>query len=328
MTIPINFEIEDRLINNSISRLVINNMPFKVTKSLILKFIIPLTIPQKRMKNLENHIANYYRIIYPKSDKSFLYKKATIYTNNYKSKRCDDYILFNLNYQNTLKYVDKYVIIQGISHLQQAIAYNRGIIAVGSHVGSQVLGFFALMVILHRLHTDKKRIVKIVSAPDIKEFKNIFSRLKYWNKNNVFDFEFIWTENRKYIEAIKFFEALKKKCILTTNLDVLAGGNSQKKFKLLNTFHIRLPAIIGAAKLALLTDSIILPWHNYVDKNGILNLVIEEQLNPACTRKTQSVDFKQNVVNLSNTLFKLLENWVQEYPEQWIYWDRLDELTN
>lgn len=326
MVIPINFEIEEKLINNPISRFLINFLPFKTSRWFILNCIIHFTIHRNRLLTLKTDIVNYLRIIYPEFNESILKEKAITYVGHYKTKRCDDYILFNLNYKNTLKYINRYVVIHGMVHLKKAMAYNGGIIAVGSHVGSQVLGFSALMHIAHRIRTEMKRSVNIVTAPDIKDFKNIFFRLTELNRESYFDFSFIWTSDRKELDAIKLLNALKKKCILTTNLDVVTGGASQKAFSFFNTFNIRLPSILGAAKLGLLTNSIILPWHNYMDEKGRLHLMIEEHFKPILTWKTKLVDSHPDVVDLSNRLYQLLEQWILDNPEQWIYWDRLDEL--
>jgi lauroyl/myristoyl acyltransferase len=112
----------------------------------------------------------------------------------------------------------------------------------------------------------------------------------------------------------RILAALNAGQIVTTNLDVMSAGASAEVFRLFEKANVLLPAVVGAAKAAKLSRALVLPWSNRRDGHGRLVLRFE-----------QPFFADEGAAALSQRLRDLLENWIVESPEQWIYWDRFEK---
>ena len=82
-----------------------------------------------------------------------------------------------------------------------------------------------------------------------------------------------------------------------------------------------LPALVGAAKMALSTGATILPWLCLRTRVGY-RLEILPPLGPV-KRLRQADETHPEVQALCGRLRAILEGWIHDQPAQWVYWDRL-----
>jgi hypothetical protein len=133
---------------------------------------------------------------------------------------------------------------------------------------------------------------------------------------------FIYTHRRKGIVASEIVRALENRFVVTTNLDVLTGGCSTRSYRLFDGVRVHLPAVVGAAKVVLYSDAVILPWFNTRSQDGRLSLFIEKPIVPAPFGGGRITEDHPACKDLCGKLACKLEGWVAGHPEQWIYWDR------
>ena len=121
--------------------------------------------------------------------------------------------------------------------------------------------------------------------------------------------------------ATRMHEVLSGKGMVTTNLDVLMGGASEMSLSLFGRARVRLPALVGAAKVALRTGSVVLPWVNLRSGSGF-RLRLEEPIGPLPRLGREVGEDHPELTALCERLRYVLEGWITSQPEQWSYWDR------
>ncbi len=313
----------ERLINNIFLRALVNHFGFKMSRFIILKGIVPSLLPEKTLDKITGQVTDYFKTFFPLFSHEEVERKVDEFLWHYKSRICEDCIALNLNLDKTFKFIDQYTIIKGRANLLEAIDKGCGILAVGSHVGSILLGTMTLLSIYRDIPGKKNHKIKLCTEPDVPRFPATFQRIKEISRTLHLNISFINTRRYKSVVAMEMSRALNDRSFVTTNLDVLTGGGSRMQFKLFDRILVYLPAIAGSAQLALLTGAVILPWHNVRDKDGRLILTIEEPIGPFPESGERTKDKNPQFTHLCERLRRILEGWIKENPEQWTYWDRL-----
>ncbi|MGA1840705.1 MAG: hypothetical protein ACMUIU_08785 [bacterium] len=313
----------ERLINNLFLRILVNHIGFKMSRFIMLKWILPSILHEKMIDKMAGQVTGYFKTFFPSLSDEEVERKVDEFLWHYKYKFCEDCIVLNLNFDKSLKLIDKYTMIEGRENLLKAMDSGQGILAVGSHVGSILFGSITLFSIYRNIPKENYQKIKICTEPDVPRFPTAFQRLEEALKRFQLDISFINTRRHKSDVGWEMSNALKAGYLVTTNLDVLTGGGSRKQFRLFDSVQVYLPAIAGSVKLALLTGAVILPWHNVRDKDGRLRLTIEEPIGPFPVPEGQIDDQYPEFINLCEKLRDILEGWIKENPEQWTYWDRL-----
>jgi len=121
--------------------------------------------------------------------------------------------------------------------------------------------------------------------------------------------------------ATQMLETLQLRGVVTTNLDVLHGGTSSRVFDLLGR-RVFLPSLVGAAKVALRTGATVLPFVTARTDEGF-RVRLERPFGPVPELGSQLPGDPPELTALCERLRVLLEGWIAELPEQWVYWDRL-----
>ena len=320
----------EKLINNFCLRALVNTLGYKSSKFIIQRGLLPIIMPKKMMEMMTQNVSYYFHTFFPELSDEDAERKVNEFLWHYTSKLCEDCIALNFTFPKTRKLTDKYTIIAGRENLLKAIDKEQGILAVGSHIGSILWGTMAFL--LTYLDIPKKNCygINICTEPDAPRFPTIYKRLEDAFKIYHLDISFILTHRHKKDVGLNIRSALKARYLVTTNLDVLRGGGSKKKFKLFDKTLVYLPAIAGTAKIALQTGATILPWVNRRDKKGRLKITIEKPIGPLPKFKGKIYDDTPEFITVCEKLRVILERWIKDTPEQWAYWDRFHNrlITN
>jgi lauroyl/myristoyl acyltransferase len=313
----------ERFINNGILRAVANNLDFRLSQFIVLKALLPFIIPENVAAMLAQNVSCYLKEFFPFLSDEEVERKVDAFLWHYKYKFSEDCIVLNLNFDKSLKVIEKYTAIHGKENLMKALDQGRGVLAVGSHVGSVLFGTMTFLSVFLTLEGRGFNGIKVCTEPDVIQFPSVFQRLEKAFKQYNYQFSFIITRRHKKDVAMEIANALRAGSIVTTNMDVVMGGRSRMQFRLFEKALVYLPALAGAVKVALQTGATILPWTNIRDKGGHLILTIEEPIIPLHHISGKIDNDDPEFIRLREKLRAILERWITDDPEQWMYWDRL-----
>jgi lauroyl/myristoyl acyltransferase len=299
----------EALMANSLVRTLINVFGFKLSHAIISRCVVPRLIPSPVLRRLLRTVDAYFKKYLPHAD-----IKAGYFIFHFRSKLAEDVILVNFSFKKTVKFIEKEVIVKGKENIEKALIHGRGIILLGAHLGSIMLGTMALMKACFDTPAFANQDIHICTEPDMIRFPGNLRRVKKAVKAYKTNIHFILTSRKRALIADDMIHALKQKNIIFTNMDVVRGGSDRHVFTLFGEAELTLPALCGAVKIASLTGATILPWYNVRDRKGRFILTCEE---PVFLSSETSVPYE-----LAEKLCRVLEKWITLYPEQWIYWDR------
>ena len=293
----------EKLISHPILRGFIRLLGFRISRSILNQTLIRLLIPKSVVQTLSASVGQYFTRYLTENSREVNLEKAGQFIRHYRLKLSEDIVVLNLNRRNILQVCASDVAIEGMENFYQAINMHRGILAVGSHVGSVILGTIAFVNLINNVAEDQRRSIRICTDPYV---TNFFPPSQHQDK-----YSFILNDLNRFEMINLMNTALKSRQIVTTNLDVLAGGTSTEVFRLFNRANVLLPAVVSSAKMAIMAEAVLLPWTNRRDKYNRFILRFEKPIVPG-----------EQPRELSEELCRLLEKWILENPEQWIYWDR------
>jgi len=312
----------EKVINNVLIRIVIGFSWHKVSKFIIRNILFPLVIPPKIRRIIGEDVPLYFKKYFPELGPDIIKRKAHEFTKNYKNRFAYDCIILNLNFKRTFSLVDKDVVIRGRKNLIRALESSGGLLAVSAHFSSIVLGTIAFIGLFRDIFPTKSKNIWICTEPDVPAFTTLTDKIKVFSQLYKWDISFLLTHGNKIHVALKMTESLNSHDLVTTNLDVLRGGSSKKTFGLFGNASVYLPAIVGTAKVTLRTGATILPWVNTRERDGTLVLRIGEPIGPFPEMDCK-IDMRSPVfLSLCERLVSILDEWIRESPEQWMYWDR------
>jgi lauroyl/myristoyl acyltransferase len=313
----------ERLANNAAMRFLVNHTSLPLARAVLTQILARLALsPQKRgrMTKRAGQLLSEYL---PELDDQQRQKCLRSLNLHWSKKLAEDVITLNLKGPARFErlFADYYV-FENAERLAQAVALGRGVLLVGSHVGSISLGTTALYSLLLTIPSSSRPSIHTCTEPDLERFPTVAPSLEKAMAMYGVDASFILTSSGRSSVARQMCMHLSSGNIVTTNLDVLGGGASRQAFSFLDGRPIFLPAAVGAAKVALSTGATVVPWLNYrTDKGYVLRL--ESPLGPFSRHEEPLEDDHPEVKKLSSMLAEILSNWVRSYPDQWVYWDRL-----
>lgn len=309
----------EEIINNKVIYLVTNLLNFKLVVLFLNVFIHPLVLPNKQLKQLKRIVSGNFSYFFPEWKEDEIEQKSNNYIRHLKLKMQEDILLLNYNYKNKTKIIERNTIIENAEVFSKAISQGKGILLVGSHVGSILLSTYSILHLYTKLNKDHPGISTCIE-PDVFSFRAFTDYIAHVNKNNLIQMNTINTASDKKAVAKEMIQALLNNRIVTSPLDVAKGGSNENIFSFFNKMNIYLPALVGITKIAVHTNSIILPWVNYRDDNNKLHIAFEEPIQWHINKNRPQTE---KVQKINNELFSILENWIQKFPDQWVYWDRL-----
>lgn len=314
----------EKLLNNVLLRGLVARAGFMGSREIIRRTLVHLLLTPARRRRLGIRVAGYFRSYFPELDEDAVQRRVASYLEHYGRKMAEDTVTVNLSgIEAHLRAINSHVVVRGGDNLRRALDRGRGVVAVGSHVGSVTFGTTAFISLYLTLPEERYPVTRLCTEPDVIRFPTVLSRLEEVLQDYRADVQFLLTRRERRSIAEEITETLDRGGLVTSNLDVLMGGSSQKVFGLFEgQARVHLPALVGAAKSALRTGATILPWINVRTSAGY-RLVLEDPLEPVARLGQKAHDDHPEVKALCETLRRILERWITTYPDQWFYWDRL-----
>lgn len=191
------------------------------------------------------------------------------------------------------KYVDEYIDIVNMERIQNAAQSGRGTILLTAHFGDWELSSLVSAAVGFP-------IAVLVREQKMKHLNEILNRLRESNGCKVI---------RKGMDVKNLITMLREKKIV----GILADQDAGKNGILVDFFGRPTSSHSGVMEIAKRTDSLILPAFIVRTKGPHHKLYLEEYID---FRNTQSPDaVKENL----QKYMKLLEKYVREYPDQWLW---------
>lgn len=276
-----------------------------------------LLVPPARRDKLRQAVASCFEHFFPSAD-------VEAYLDNYLDKLAEDLYTLNLaTIERLLRTVEEHVVFDGREHFLAAHDREAGILAVGAHVGSITLGSGALMSLHRQIPEPRRRVTRICMDPEVRGYPNLIQTLERSLRDYRVELRLLVTHRDPRQIAAEICGCLEAGGMVTTNLDVMVGGRSQRAFPLFDgRVRVQLPALVGAAKAALRVGATVLPWVPLRQGTG-LRVRLEPPIGPVPRLGEQATAEHPEVQRLCEQLRARLEGWITAQPEQWTYWDRL-----
>ncbi len=192
------------------------------------------------------------------------------------------------------KYLERYIKTEGLSHIDEALKENKGIIFLGGHFGNWELAGFAISVLGHK--------VKLLAREQkLMRLNRLLDSYREWNGCKVIP------KKRAVREIIKG---------LSNNemIGILADQDGGKKGVFVNFFGRPASTPEGAIAFALKTGCAILPTLIIRENGARHTLKIESPL-----RITRSGNYEADIKTNLQVFTSILESYVRRYPEQWLW---------
>jgi len=193
-------------------------------------------------------------------------------------------------------YAASHVSLSGKRHLEAALAKQKGVIAIGAHLGNFPLVGARLGIVGFPFHV----LFRVPSDRRIRDF--IFGNVKFFHQR------IIPSQPRR--SAVKTIIAtLRQNGIVYMLADNLKRGEVSTQ---LFGQTVRSPR--GPASLALRSGAALLPVYMIRNYRGDLELVIEPEI-----RLRRTADLSKDIVHNTHLITAHLETIIRLYPDQWMW---------
>ncbi|MCU0692831.1 MAG: hypothetical protein MUF54_15640 [Polyangiaceae bacterium] len=313
-----------KLLVNGATRALARNAGILGTRQVLLHSLIPLVAPPWKRRQMRQRVRGYLHRYFPEHDTRTVNLLASRYVHHWCCKHAEDVYVINVpDLHVALGEVDRFVVHEHAQRFQEALSHRRGVLAVGAHVGALTFGTVALLSRLRETTAEERGIVRICMDPELKHYPNMFAGAEQALADFGRDIRYVVTHRESRAIATDMGDALERGALVTTNLDVLVGGDNQLPLELFGAVRVRLPALVGAAKVALRTGAVVLPWVCTRTRGGF-RLRLERPLGPFPRMAAAIRDDDPELLGLTERLVDVLQGWIRWHPEQWVYWDRLN----
>jgi len=309
-----------RLINNRLFRAMVNRLGFTASRHLIRALLVTVLLSPSKKRRLRSRVQGYLTKFFPELGEAERRARTSAFIGHWGNKFAEDCITLSVRgVGGFATLIDRYVEYRNAENLHRALSHQTGILAVGCHVGSPTFGTLALLGLLRR--EQKVPTIRLCVEPGTERFPIVLELIEQALDDFGWDGGILIPQRQYPAIAVEISSLLAQGSIITTNLDVLSGGKSRASFPMFGRARIYLPALVGAARLALCTGATLLPWVNLRTQNGF-RLVVEEPIGPVPRLGPDLVEDHPELLALCEQLRSQLENWIRANPEQWVYWDR------
>ena len=314
--------IEKLMVNEGL-RTLTRNAGLCGSRRVLLSTLMPLVAPPWKRARLRKRMLGYLTEFFPEYDRTTAERLANQFVHHWCSKHAEDLYAINLpDLMVVLEQIDRLVLHEKRERFNEALEHGTGILAVGSHVGAVTFGTIALLSRLRETTPTQRPLIRICADPEMNRYPSVFEgaehALRYFER----DVRYIITGREKRPIAVEMAEALERGAFVTTNMDVMMGGADRRPFDLFGRARVQLPALVGAAKVALRTGATILPWICTRTVEGF-RLRLERPIGPVPRLGVEVPADHPALLDLTETLRDTLEGWIRWHPEQWTYWDRM-----
>ncbi len=314
-----------RLINSLPFRLLVDHVDFMTARAVLRRTVVHAMLPPRRRLALARTVRGHLERCFPRLRRAEWARLTRRFVDHYLYRYAEDCI--NLGLPSVPRYIDlvaRHVRFEGLEHWRAAMARPEGVLLVGSHVGSPALGTAALLTRYLDMAPAERPRTRACADPEAAQYPRVLRRLEEAWEGYQADVRLLYTRRRARDIIAEMDGTLLDGGVVSTNLDVLMGGRSTRPFPLFGRIHVRLPALVAAARTALACGAVVLPWVNLRLPDGF-RVVFEPPVGPAQpVSRDRLVETYPALEALCERLRRVLEAWISTWPEQWSYWDRLD----
>ena len=311
----------ETLINNAAFRTLVNRGGFMLARNTIRRTMLPLVFSAARRRELKARVLGHFSRSFPQWDEAEERARVESFLYHWGCKFAEDCIAVNVDGLDRYKqWVDKHVTFEGAENLGRALDLGAGILVVGCHVGSISFCTNAMLTLFLDIPKERWPVARLCAEPEVERFPTVLQHVEAAMRDFGGDVRFILAGNQRSSVATQMIETLDAGGLVTTNLDVLHGGTSSRVFELLGR-RVFLPSLVGAAKVALRTGATVLPFVNVRTDEGF-RLRLERPFGPVPALGAKIPEDHPELTALCQRLRALMEGWIAQQPEQWVYWDR------
>ena len=312
----------EKLINNFAFRTLVRRAGFKGARAVFAKAILPLLLPSAQKEQLRALASGHLERYFHDCDGGRPEQRVDAFMSHWAHKFAEDCVCINsTRIEQFTAAIEKLVSFEGEEHFLRAHETDAGVLAVGSHVGSVSFGTTALLYHFLDLPREEYPKIRLCSEPEVGRYPGVLRLLEEALGDFGGDVRFVFTHRQSKEIAVDLNQVLLENGFVTTNLDVLMGGGSRLEFPLFGQARVLLPALVGAARMALRTGAVVLPWVCFRTPTGY-RMVVEPTIGPVPRLGQNVPDDHPEMVTLCEQLRATLERWISAQPEQWVYWDR------
>lgn len=313
----------EKLLRQPVLQELVDRLSFFDARGLLRATVVQAALPPWKRREILKHVDASLSAVFPSMGHAARRRCVRAFERGWTNKIAEDVIVLSMSGSNRyIELFEEHVTFQGLENLDRALAAKKGVLCVGSHVGSITLATTSLHYALLRYKADTRPALRICSEPDVVRFPRVLTNLTRAAGQFGIDSKFVLTDRPRELVAKDMVEALQAKSILTTNLDVMRGGRSDFQRTMFGRASVRLPALAGAAKVALRTGATVLPWMNARRPEGFVvrfeaPIEVEALASPG-----EIGSGHEGFAALTERLADILEGWIISFKDQWIYWDR------
>ncbi len=194
----------------------------------------------------------------------------------------------------TLADLDRFLVVEGYSHFESAIARGKGVIFLTCHLGA-----FDLQITVMSLRGLKPNII----GTPLKDERLNELLFDYRNSHGA-----IAIERGK--ETLRLIKALKR----GGSVAILIDQDTKVKSRFVDFFGMPAATPVGAAILALKTGAAIIPTYIYLGDDNIQHMHIL----PMIPLEVSGDDEQDMIVNTQNYT-RFIEAQIRNHPEQWVW---------
>ncbi|MDP3730869.1 MAG: lysophospholipid acyltransferase family protein, partial [Candidatus Omnitrophota bacterium] len=205
-------------------------------------------------------------------------------------------------------YIKEFIKLEGLSNIEDALKYGKGVIMLSAHLGNWELGAFALGTLGYSIHA-------VVLTHRYAKINDFFKNQRAIGK----------------LRSIEFGASLRGcyKALKNNELLALLGDRDFSNNGLLVTFFGK-PAVIpkGPAALSCRTGAAIVPCFIIRNDDDTFTFTFENPILPNAT-----ADEDDDIKNIVGRYLPVIESYVKRYPGQWYvfrnFWNpSYEELRN
>jgi lauroyl/myristoyl acyltransferase len=224
----------------------------------------------------------------------------------------DQYLIFSFPKMNA-KNMGRYVSVEGLRHLNDALARGKGVIMIHGHVGLRLLPLFGLAVMGYRMYQIEGPVARGLSL-----FGRYCARQKTALEKRI---PANILGGQRFLRPI--FEALSRNEIVMIAGDGTGGGRFMGRQLAVRFMGHRLKFPAGPVLLASKTGATLVPLFTLEGEGGApYRAVIHPSWVIAETRLG-----KRELVAQVESFVRLLESVIREHPHLWHFWDEFYERT-
>jgi len=315
----------EKLVANDVIKTLVRTTSLTTTRRVLDRSLLSVLAPPWKRARMRKRVVGYLRAYFPEYDEPTVQALSRAFLRAWVNKHADDCYTINMpDVHFALDAFARHVTFEQPHLFKEAVERGAGVIAPSANVGSISFGTFAMLSRVLDVPVERSPILRICSDPEIEAYPAIPKLIEQSLRDFGRDARIVLTRRDPKAIALEMAETLERGGVLTTNLDVMMGGRDRTPMLMFGSAKVRLPALIGAAKVALRTGATILPWV-CMQAGDRFRLRFEEPMGPVPKLGASFPDDHPELVGLTHRLRDVLQGWIRWHPEQWAYWDRFHQ---